>query len=125
MKYDLHRPCPECPFRSDIEPFLRADRAEEIVEFLARSEFPCHKTTVDATDDEGNPGRIDTPDSQHCAGALIMLEKANRPSQMMRICERLRGENGEPMYDASKLDMEAPVYDSPEEFVQAHEKASE
>ena len=42
----------------------------------------------------------------HCAGALILLEKLNLPSQMMRIAERLG------MYDRRKLDMLAPVFDS-------------
>lgn len=37
-------------------------------------------------------------------GALILLEKMRRPSQMMRIAARLG------IYDRSKLDMRAPVY---------------
>jgi len=69
---------------------------------MAEGEFCCHKTTV--CDDEGKytPG----PDSQHCAGALIFLEKQDAPHQMMRICERLG------IYDRRKLDMDAPVFGS-------------
>jgi len=49
----------------------------------------------------------------HCAGALILLEKLEQPSQMMRIAERLR------MYDARQLDMDAPVFESFEDMVKA------
>ena len=41
--------------------------------------------------------------SLHCAGALIYLEKRERPHQMMRISERLG------MYDYTQLDMTADV----------------
>jgi hypothetical protein len=118
--YGLKRPCAKCPFRTDVKPFIRHGRAIEIVQMLERSEFACHETTVDTEDDDGYGECVEGPHSQHCAGALIMLEKAGQPSQMMRICERLRGENGRPMYDAAALDMSAPVYDSPEAFVEAH-----
>jgi hypothetical protein len=101
-RYSLTSPCPNCPFRNDIPPFLTRSRVREIQTSLIQSEFPCHKTTD--FDDEGEPrtsGR-----EQHCAGALILLEKIGRPSQMMRISERLG------MYDHSKLKMDAPVFDS-------------
>lgn len=49
-----------------------------------------------------------------------MLEKVGQPSQMMRICQRLRNDDGRPMYDARKLDMGSPVYESPEDFVEAY-----
>jgi hypothetical protein len=64
--------------------------------------FSCHKTTKH--DDDGEPVR--TRNEMHCAGALILIEKEGWSTQMMRIAERLG------MYDASKLDMDAPVYDS-------------
>jgi len=78
---------------------------------LERGEFPCHKTTVPG------PGKDDdlvaTNESQHCAGALIIMEKIERPSQMMRICERLG------LYDRSKLKLDAPVFDSFVEWIDA------
>ncbi len=101
MKYDRTSPCDNCPFRSD-KPFeLRPGRVREIQRSLVRGEFPCHKTTV--LDDEGSDLR-ETDRSQHCAGALILLEKTNSQSQMMRICERIG------LYKPDKLDMKAPVY---------------
>lgn len=110
--YGMTTPCAKCPFRNDIRPYLRADRVREIEESLVRSEFPCH-TTVEH-DDEGEWRQ--TGKEIHCAGALILLEKLHRPSQMMRIAGRLK------MYDPTKLAMDAPVYDSFDEMADAQEE---
>lgn len=100
MKYDLTKPCGNCPFRSD-KPFpLHYERVMEITDGLLYRNIPfsCHKTTT-------QKGRSsDYKDAQHCAGALIFLEKQERPHQMMRIAERLG------MYDRRKLDPAAFDY---------------
>lgn len=116
MKYDLRKPCDSCPFRSDITPFILPESAEEIL--TGQGDFPCHKTTnfEDDLDGEASPCR-DTSNEHHCAGFLILLEKEGRPNQMMRISERLG------MYDPNKIDMDAPVYDSIEECIEAHDMA--
>lgn len=107
MKYNLTRPCNLCPFRNDHG---RLYVHPSTLEGMASGEFCCHKTGV--SNDE--TGTIEpTRDSQHCAGALIFLEKIEQPHQMMRICERLG------MYDASKLDMDAPVFSSFDEVENA------
>lgn len=94
-----------------MTPFITPERAESIA--TSDGEFPCHKTTQ--FDYEGT---IQTTNKEvHCAGFLIMREKMERPSQMMRICERLG------MYNRKELDMEAPVYESALEMVEAHEDA--
>lgn len=104
MNFDLKTPCKDCPFRSDISFALRPERAREITASLLRGEsFPCHKTTK--FDDDGEPV-LNNKKEQHCAGALIFLERQERPNQMMRIAERLGG------YDMRKLDMDAPVFNS-------------
>lgn len=112
--YALTTPCKDCPFRTDIRAYLTPERVEEIEQSLVRAEFPCHKTTrvSDGDDDDCEGGSCYTPSGKeiHCAGALILLEKLKRPSQMMRISERLG------MYDRRKLDMAAPVFDSFEEM---------
>lgn len=107
--YGLTKPCANCPFRSDGSGVrLTRGRTIEIERALVRSSFHCHKTTGPRHDDMSN--------TQHCAGALILLEKLERPSQMMRIAERLG------MYDRRKLDMGAPVVDSFEEMMEmSHE----
>lgn len=113
LYFQLRRPCAHCPFRNDRAPYLCADRAKEIAEDLVEHSFACHETTVDAEDGE----RRSTPESQHCAGALIMLEHVSRPSQMMRIAERLG------LYDRRRLDMASPVFQSPAAFVRAHRRS--
>ncbi len=107
--YKLVSPCANCPFRTDVRPYLTRDRVREIARSLVRSEFPCHKTVT--YDEDGEP--VPSRSQSHCAGALILLEKLGQPSQMMRIAERLG------MYDARKLDMSAAVFDSFEDMVQA------
>lgn len=114
MNYTKISPCDNCPFRKD-KPFpLPADRVEEIRDGLERGEFPCHKTTVDTEDGD----RQETDKSLHCAGALILLEKLEQPSQMMRICERIG------LYDRTKLKMDAPVYDTWPQMIRACDKAN-
>lgn len=101
MKFDLKRPCKECPFRHDRPGYLRAERVEEITNALLGGQtFQCHKTI-----DKG------TKHEQHCAGALIFLEANDRPNQMMRIMERLGA------YDRTKLDMSSPVFTDADEMM--------
>jgi hypothetical protein len=107
MEYTMTGPCPKCPFRTDIRPFLRKARAREIT---SGAPFQCH-ATVDYT--ANDDGRTETPNAQHCAGLLILLEHMGRPHQMMRICERLG------LYDRRKLSMNTPVFRSSAAFVKA------
>jgi hypothetical protein len=93
MNFDLKTPCIDCPFikgsRTNVT--LAEGRIEEIVDDLRKDKsFTCHKT-------------LEKPKEQHCAGALIFLEKENRPNQMMRIAERLG------MYDRRKLNMDVEL----------------
>ena len=99
MQYDLTRPCAECPFLKEHAHAFSLRRLRE----FASGEFPCHKTAaVDEADDGGSEFRA-SPDSHHCAGAMIFLEKRDAPHQMMRIAERLG------LYDRARLDMTAEV----------------
>ena len=105
MKFDLSKPCGNCPFRSDKFFPLHEDRVKQIV--YNASDFQCHKT-VDYSDEK--PSQGDKP--QHCAGLSIMLEKMDRPNQTMRIAERFGA------YDRDKLDMDSPVYGDIEEYLE-------
>lgn len=105
MKYNLTEPCDACPFLKGSG-FTFASLARH-----ASGEFACHKACkLEDTDDEGSvyvPRNKKTP---HCAGALIFLEKQNRPHQMMRICERIG------LYDRTKLNMKANVGSKPADY---------
>lgn len=108
MKFELRKPCANCPFRTDIEFYLGESRAKEIADGITKKgqTFTCHKTL----DYDGEGNTVVGSKSQHCAGALIMLEKTERPNQMMRIAERLG------LYDHTKLDMNSPVFENAESF---------
>lgn len=120
MDFDLVKPCPRCPFRTDcLEGWLGRARAQEIVESitLEQASFPCHETT-NHDDDEGDyvPGGSE----KHCAGALIMLEKSGiGPGQLARIAERL-GQGKQ-----VQLDLNAPVFHHTEDFVDHHSREGE
>ena len=109
MLFELKTTCKDCPFRTDIKFYLRPDRVREITDaiFLGGT-FTCHKTTH-----HNSKKKVE---EQHCAGAMIMLEKQNKPNQLMRIMERIG------YYDHRKLSMDAPVFDTPEEMIAQREK---
>lgn len=96
MNYTMTTPCKECPF---LKKFAHGFSIGRLHQF-ATGEFHCHETGVC---DEDTGDYTATDKSQHCAGALIFLEKRKSPHQMMRICERLGA------YDRTKLDMKAKV----------------
>lgn len=98
MHFDLKKPCDNCPFLRKGGIRLHRQRVLDIANGMLDSQgitFPCHKTTVDSENEDGD--LVPTAKSQHCAGALIFAEKNNTATQMMRIMERLRG------YDAKAL----------------------
>lgn len=98
MNYKMTTPCDACPFLIGSGFTYRS-----LLEH-ASGEFGCHKACK-LDDDEGvYQPHEKTP---HCAGALIFLEKMNKPHQMMRICERLG------MYDRHKLNINGPVVSKP------------
>lgn len=110
MGFNLKKPCAMCPFRTDsLKGWLGENRAEEIADSITRLQqsFPCHETT-------GAKGKVPASGEQHCAGALILLEKIEQPNQMMRIAERFG------KYDRNALDMDAPVFDEVECFIDHH-----
>jgi hypothetical protein len=94
MKYDMTTPCDQCPF------LIGSGFTYSALVAHSSGEFACHKTCKVSRGGVFVPRNDNTP---HCAGALIFLEKQNRPHQMMRICERLG------FYDRRKLDMTAKV----------------
>lgn len=94
MKYTMTKPCDACPFLKAMKRGFTIRRLHQ----FSKGEFPCHKT---ADTDEETSDFIARADSQHCAGALIFLEKREKPHQMMRIAERLG------LYDMRKLDADS------------------
>jgi hypothetical protein len=108
MKFDLKKPCLKCPFKKDtLKGWLGKERSEGIINHLLEDDghFTCHETI------KHGKQKIN---EQHCAGAMILLEKNNHPNQAMRIAERLR------LYNRHELDMNANVFDTGKEFINRH-----
>lgn len=79
MKFDLIRPCKNCPFaNTDTRiTFACRERAEEIEELAYRQGFVCHEHSeyIDEDDDYLGEGGFDfraDGSSQHCFGAIAM-----------------------------------------------------
>lgn len=117
MNYDLKKPCSNCPFRTDIKFYLDPERVEEICDAIVHQQatFACHKTTIACKEDESDEMLVG-PKTQHCAGAMIMLEHMEKPNQMMRIMERVGG------YDRTKLKMNSPVFKNAEDMVETYQQ---
>lgn len=112
-RYSLKEPCSTCPFRTDVPPFLHPERAQELKEHLrGGDEFWCHKT-VDYSDEEG----LRVNRTRACAGARATLANEGRTTTLLQITERL---SAEPVAD---LNPDLPVYDSLDEWVEAHSEA--
>lgn len=108
MLLELKSPCAECPFKNDLSHqrgWLGQRRAISIINSLFNKDesFTCHKT-LDLTDRK----------QQHCAGAMILMEREGRANQYMRIGERTG------RYDRNKLNMDGPVFDNREQFIDWH-----
>lgn len=119
MKFNLTKPCKNCPFRNDIKPFLSKRRVKEIEFALVNDDktFSCHKTVNYETWENYEEDYIPNSEESHCAGALILLEKNNLAikNNMLRIAERLG------LYDYSKLDLNSPVYKNFSEMIKVQD----
>ena len=103
MKFDLHKPCANCPFRTDCPPaWLGHERASDIAQAVAEgSTFQCHKTLEDAP--------------QMCAGALLVSrrDQAGFSGAISLAC-------AVGWLEPDRLDEGALVFDSLEAFIEHH-----
>lgn len=88
MNYTQTTPCKDCPF---LKKFSHAFTLSRLTQ-LALTEMTCHKT---CEVDEDTEDFLPTDKSIACAGAMIFLNK--RKNQFTFV------------FDASKLNMDAPV----------------
>ena len=109
MDFELNAPCKTCPFLQGSALRLHRSRASQIVKALVEEgrTFSCHSTN-DFRDDGG------VVEHNHCAGAMLFLEKLGRPNQLMRIGERLG------VYSPQHLKGGERVFASMEELLAYH-----
>lgn len=116
MNMDKTDPCESCPFRTDWDCHLNPEVGREMVDTLrAGGSIACWETVADY-DDDGNP--VYSEHEQHCAGALIMLEKQVYGPQT-KWAKWLKKIGRFP-----DLNLQAPVYPSFFLFTQALEDAA-
>ncbi len=118
MKFDLKKPCKNCPFgntRTRIT-FVSRERAEEIEESAYRNGFPCHLSADDTSDEDEDGGFVFGENTQHCVGALLMHlkdgESGNVPFTNL--------DEDEQDLIRDRLDWSAPVFESVEAFLDAN-----
>lgn len=120
-RFDMSRPCLNCPFRKDQTAirFANRDRAEEIEESAYRHGFPCH-TTAELIEQDGfgsQDGYHFGENSQHCIGYIIMCFKSGYDTwpgigNDDDLADRLQ----------HQVDWQAPVFDSAEDFFRANSR---
>lgn len=120
MKYDLVKPCKNCPFGDtpDRIIFANRERAEEIEETAYRNGFPCHLSAVDTSDEDPEYGGfVEGENTQHCAGAMMMYMKQGE-SAWPGVA------NDEEVVEAAweRMDFTAPVFECTEDFFAANEE---
>jgi hypothetical protein len=112
MRYDLHRPCADCPFRRENGIRLSRQQAHSLLSsFVERQPvvLPCHKTTTMRSD--GVPELA--PDTQHCAGLFVLWQVKYKQQTAHMIAAQESG-----LYDPSALQGADEVVDTMTEMLQ-------
>ena len=131
MKFDLVRPCKHCPFRRDEGriKFACRERAEEIEEIAYRQGFVCHEHGEDI--EVGEDSYIDFREdgsSQHCFGALYMYLRqgsGNVPwENAIEEDEGLEERFWSRLTSEQLAHAETVVWESEEEFLEAHDESN-
>jgi hypothetical protein len=130
--FKLKKPCEKCPFRNNIPGYLTRARVIGLASALEQDgeRFLCHSTLdYNAADDlyledtdeahDAWAEAIVTADSQHCAGAAIVLARQGTPNRDMLMAERFG------VWNRSELDLEnKDVFQSMKEFIEHHSNRS-
>lgn len=121
MKFDLKKPCKNCPFgKAETRiTFACKERAEEIEESAYRNGFPCHLSAHNDEDEreDGEGGYIFAEGTQHCAGAAGTFLNGGYDTWPGIDNDEDLGERL-----ALQIDLSA-CWDSPEDFIAANERA--
>lgn len=127
MRFNLTKPCSNCPFLKKGGVPLRLERIREIHRLVTGSSplgegvFPCHKTVTREHEDDEDASfePLHDPKASYCAGAIIYSLKLESPNQMTRIALRLGS------FDPDKLmKHESKVHDSLDAWIDADPIAS-
>ncbi len=123
MRWDLRTPCKNCPFANTADriTFAARERAEEIEESAYRNGFPCHLSAEYHEDPDDESGGFEFgPNTQHCAGALLMyLMSGSGNVPFENLPEDQQDEIRE------RMNWDAPVFESEDAFLDANTGADD
>jgi hypothetical protein len=113
MKYNLRKPCKNCPFADTPTriTFAGKERAEEIEESAYRNGFPCHLSADFIEDEDGDGGYYAGGNTQHCVGAIGMFLNGGYDTWPGTGNRELTAD-----YSAAQ----AAAFESPEAFIEAN-----
>lgn len=118
MKFNLKKPCNNCPFRKNSQQgWLGEERADEVANYAFQdSTFACHKTTGVEKGKE-----IPTDEHSQCAGAMILLDKEQGiySNMLFRLANRLFN------FNPNQLEGYDLVFDNRQEMIEHHAKEEE
>ncbi len=113
MKFNLKRPCKDCPFLKS-NGYLRRTRAIEIAEVLRNdASFSCHKTVDYSVDSEHRSCEHDS----FCAGALVVMD--NEDNLFMNVLPRLGALLDD--FRPEELRGHDDAFESLEAFIEGHD----
>jgi len=124
MRFDLKKPCKNCPF-ADIPHrivFSCRERAEEIEEMAYRQGFVCHLHADCVEDDLETDGFYERVDgsSQHCFGAIAMYLKNGGSSVPWEIAIADDEDLEEQWWNRVNTKTLETIFDSEEDFILAN-----
>lgn len=114
---EREKPCAGCPFRSDVPVYLGHSRVQKIAAAVAEyADFKCPNAGAPSEENYPVARTAWMRTANHCVGAHIFLLKIAPKDRMLWLLiatGHLRPED---------YDLEVPVFETLEEFVQHHAK---
>lgn len=93
MRFDLTGPCADCPFLREggirVHPTRARDFAQGQLNGHPAGSFPCHRTTIETVDAEGEETPGWGPQTQYCGGAMAFAAKQESYNQVLQIAMRV------------------------------------
>ncbi len=125
MRFDLIRPCKNCPFVNtpDRITFACRERAEEIENLAYRQGFVCHEHSEHVEETEYEAGGFvfrNDGSSQHCWGVIAMYLKNGGSSVPWEGATDDDPDLEDRWWDRADMKALEAVFDGEEEFLEAN-----
>ena len=115
LSFNLKAPCRDCPFRSDIRPYLPQSTSRTVRPRSRTHDLRLPRDrSLSATQRQARPFQPSNSASLH--RRLILMHKTECQGDLQQLAERLE------FYDRGELRMDAPVYDTFEQMIKAQKE---